>query len=264
MSHPPVHDKWDAAFYAQNRSMQVRHAQETLARCSFQAGDRVLDVGCGDGAITRAIAQHTPDAQVVGVDNSPDMIRLARQTTPPELSRVRFDVMSADAIELDGGFDWIVSFSCLHWVRDQRAVWAGFKRLLKPGGRAAVSFQTDHEGLWPVTYELADSARWRPFFRDFSDPYNHWSCDQMRAFIEDAGFFIPRMDDILGIERFDTRNGLQDFLASWMPRYQHLPSPERDAFMDEVVDRYLEAADPLIRAAAAIRIRRLILEAQSR
>ena len=257
----PSHEKWHPVEYQRNSAMQERHASEALSRRLAGPDDRILDVGCGDGRITARLARSAPAGRVLGIDHSAQMIAFACRNKPTDLPNLEFEVMSADALELQERFTHVVSFSCLHWVRDQRAVWEGFRRQLEPGGVALVGFQTDHEHLWPAVATLTAESPWSRFFADFEDPFNHWTLLELRSFAESSGFYVPRADDILAVEAFGDRATLRAFLASWMPQVAHLPEDLQLPFLDQLLDRYLASVQEPIRAVAGIRIRRLILEA---
>ena len=258
----PYHEKWQPADYQLNSAMQERQADEALSRRKLASDDRILDVGCGDGRVTAKIARNVPAGRVLGIDRSAEMIAFARSNRPGGLPNLEFEVMSADDLDLEERFTHVVSFSCLHWVRNQRAVWEGFWKLLEPGGVALVGFQTDHEHLWQEVATLIVEPKLRGLFEDFEDPFNHWTLSELRSFVEESGFFIQRADDILGVEAFGDRATLHAFLSSWMPQVAHLPVDRRVHFLNELLDRYLTRVEGAIREVAGLRIRRLILEAE--
>ena len=98
-----------------------------LALLAPKPGERILDLGCGDGALTARIA--AAGADVVGVDCCPDMVAAARARG--------LDVVLADAeaLAFDRAFDAVFCHAALHWMRDHEAVTAGVARALRPGGR---------------------------------------------------------------------------------------------------------------------------------
>src|SRR5689334_15610337 len=92
---------WDGAGYERISGLQRGLAREALAQLQFRGDERVLDVGCGDGYITRVIASRLPDGSVVGVDASPRMIQVARSRPDPPGAVARFLV--ADVLDLPSG-----------------------------------------------------------------------------------------------------------------------------------------------------------------
>src|SRR5690348_1825323 len=103
----PVSYAWDAAVYRANSSMQRALADDFLPRIGLHGDERVLDVGCGDGAVTARVAAAVPDGAVVGVDRAPEMVALARREHP------ELDVRVADvaALPFREAFDVVVSFT---------------------------------------------------------------------------------------------------------------------------------------------------------
>jgi SAM-dependent methyltransferase len=120
---------WDAADYARVGGFVAELGQAALDLLGPQRGERILDVGCGDGTLTKKIAER--GATVTGIDDSLDMIRAARANG--------VDALAVDAADMhfDAEFDAAFSNAALHWMRDSAAVAGGIFRALKPGGRFA-------------------------------------------------------------------------------------------------------------------------------
>ena len=118
---------WDPQAYATNAGFVPALGQPVAALLAARAGERILDVGCGDGVLTAEIA--ATGASVVGVDASPEMIAAARGRG------LDARVMSGEALDFAGEFDAAFSNAALHWIRDAGAVARGVMRALKPGAR---------------------------------------------------------------------------------------------------------------------------------
>ena len=121
--------KWDAADYARVGSFVAELGQAALDLLDPQRGERILDVGCGDGLLTKKIAER--GATVTGIDSSLDMIRAAHANGVDAL------VVDAADMNFDSEFDAAFSNAALHWMRDKEAVAGGIFRALKRGGRFA-------------------------------------------------------------------------------------------------------------------------------
>lgn len=95
-------------------------------------GERILDLGCGDGVLTERIA--ATGAVVTGIDSSPELIAVARAKG--------LDVIEGDgqALRFDSGFDAVFSNAALHWMPRAGDVLRGVHQALKPGGRFVGEF----------------------------------------------------------------------------------------------------------------------------
>ena len=97
-----------------------------------QAGERILDLGCGDGALTERLI--AAGADVVGTDFSADMVAGA------QARGVDARVVDGHELAFDAEFDAVFSNAALHWMTRPDAVIAGVARALKPGGRFVAEF----------------------------------------------------------------------------------------------------------------------------
>lgn len=119
---------WDPATYGQNGAFVHQLAGGVLEWLAAQPGERILDLGCGDGQLTARLM--TAGAQVEGVDASPAMVAAARSRG------VTAREGNAEALPYpDRAFDAVFSNAALHWVRNQDAMLTEVHRVLKPGGR---------------------------------------------------------------------------------------------------------------------------------
>ena len=126
--------KWDAGLYDNKHSFVWKLAAAVLELLDAKPGERILDLGCGTGHLTAKIAE--TGAHVVGIDRSPEMIRQAKEKYP----LLRFEVMDAREIQLDGNFDAVFSNAALHWIKEPERVIAGIRKSLRPGGRFVAEF----------------------------------------------------------------------------------------------------------------------------
>jgi SAM-dependent methyltransferase len=123
---------WSPSDYARHAGFVPALGAPLLDRLEPLSGRRVLDLGCGDGALTRDMAAR--GAHVVAVDASPAMVAAARDRG--------VDARLGDACQLtfEPEFDVVFSNAVLHWVRDADAALAGIARALVPGGRFVAEF----------------------------------------------------------------------------------------------------------------------------
>jgi len=122
-----VNNTWTSEGYRQNAGFVSALGAAVLNLLDPKPAERILDLGCGEGALTAQIVAR--GAAVVGVDSSPDMIAAARARG------LDARLMNAEALTFVDEFDAVFSNAALHWMRDQDRVLAGVARSLRRGGR---------------------------------------------------------------------------------------------------------------------------------
>jgi trans-aconitate methyltransferase len=125
---------WNAGLYDAKHAFVWEKAQGLLELLAAQPGERILDLGCGTGALSAEIA--SSGADVVGLDRSVDMIEEARRKFP----RLRFEVADACSLPFVAEFDAVFSNAVLHWIPQAGAVARGIARALRPNGRLVAEF----------------------------------------------------------------------------------------------------------------------------
>ncbi|MBV7257767.1 methyltransferase domain-containing protein [Pacificimonas sp. WHA3] len=118
---------WDAGAYAENAGFVPALGNAALELLAPRAGERILDLGCGDGVLTEKIV--AAGADVRGVDFDEGMVAAARARG------ITADVADGQALAFDAEYDAVFSNAALHWMPDHDAVFSGVAKALKPGGR---------------------------------------------------------------------------------------------------------------------------------
>jgi trans-aconitate 2-methyltransferase len=237
---------WDAADYARNSRMQEEYARKQLAQLNLAGSEAVLDIGCGDGRITAAIAQLVPRGRVLGIDSSAEMIALAQKTHPLRHSNLSFAVLDARALAFDSEFDLVFSTSALHWVKDHVAVLRGIQQALKPGGRIYLTFgaRGTLSGLAPIVDAVMKEPRWRARFENFQVPFGFYGPEEYREWLDQLGLVTERLDLIERDVMHPGREAFEGWLRTTAMPFTHRVEPQRrQQFLSEIVDRYL-AANP--------------------
>src|ERR1700732_2972517 len=118
---------WDPQTYARHARFVTDLAGPVIELLAPRAGERILDLGCGDGVLTAKLAAIGCD--MVGVDGSAPQVEAARALG------LDARVMDGERLEFASEFNAVFSNAALHWMRRPDAVIAGVRRALKPGGR---------------------------------------------------------------------------------------------------------------------------------
>jgi ubiquinone/menaquinone biosynthesis C-methylase UbiE len=133
----------------------------TIGMLDVRCADRVLDLGCGSGMAVQALSQIAADGFVAGVDYSPTMVRQARRRNAAAVNAGRAAILHADVAALPWAGDTFDRLSAIEtfyfWPRPVMCLQEA-RRVLKPGGQAAVSMEMSKEGR-PSDHSAADTAR---------------------------------------------------------------------------------------------------------
>ena len=125
---------WSPSQYLKFGDHRLRPAVDLLARVPDASPIRIVDLGCGTGSVTALIRRRWPEAQVIGVDDSPEMLEQARQGDPG----VDWRQASIENWVPDSPPDLIVSNSALHWLDRHDQVFPRLAQMLAAGGVLAV------------------------------------------------------------------------------------------------------------------------------
>nr|WP_197052453.1 methyltransferase domain-containing protein [Halobellus rufus] len=122
-------EEWDSDAYDGSHAFVYEYGESVVDLLDPTPGERILDLGCGTGHLTERIAD--AGAEVVGIDQSDEMIETARETYP-DLEFRRADARDFDVEE---PVDAVFSNAALHWIDEQDAVTEAVADALAPGGR---------------------------------------------------------------------------------------------------------------------------------
>lgn len=164
-------------------------ASGLVQAAALRPGERVLDVACGTGAVTRLAAQAVgPSGTIAGLDPNPGMLAVARETAPPGTS-IDWYESPAERIPLpDEAFDAVLCGMGLQFFSDKRAGLREIRRVLVEGGRFVANvpgptpppFEILAEGLG--RYVSPEAAAFVHVVFSLHDP------DELRSLAADAGF----------------------------------------------------------------------------
>jgi SAM-dependent methyltransferase len=221
--------KWNAADYARVGGFVAELGGAALDLLDPQAGERILDVGCGEGTLTRRIMEC--GAEVLGIDDSPEMVRFARE------KGVDAVLMDAADMPFVAEFDAAFSNAVLHWVLEKEQAARAIFRSLKLGGRFAG--EMGGEGNLATMREALDTEL---VIRGYAPPVeaSNWYAppDEFAAVYEAAGF---REIDARLIER---PTPIEHGCAAWVTTFRRgwldragVPEHERCEIAAAVADR---------------------------
>ncbi len=152
-------NRWDPAQYRKFGGERARPFFELVGQIGAENPRSVVDLGCGPGELTASLSQRWPDADVLGLDDSPEMIREAEQVGT---ERLRFELMDAHDWVPDEPVDVIVANALLQWLPDHEELMLRWAGQLAEGGWIAAQLPANHnQASYRLLRELLDSDRWR-------------------------------------------------------------------------------------------------------
>jgi SAM-dependent methyltransferase len=215
---------WDPESYARNARFVSDLGAPVLELLAPGAGERILDLGCGDGVLTAKLA--AMGCCVIGVDAS------AAQVQATQKLGVEAYVVNGEQLDFNGEFDAVFSNAALHWMRDPDAVIAGVWRALRPGGRF-VAEMGGHGCVETIKRALIQALDRRGIHGQAADPWYFPTVEDYSARLTSGGFtmnyiaLIPRPTRLPGDVTAWLEIFAQNFTATLAPG-------ERPAYLAEV------------------------------
>jgi len=217
---------WDPESYARNARFVSDLGVGVVDLLDPKPGEHVLDLGCGDGALTEMLVER--GCNVIGMDSS------GAQVTAARARGLDARVGDARVLQYEEAFDAVFTNATLHWIDDIDSVLAGVRRALRPGGR----FVGEFGGKGNVKHVI--SALYSALARRGVDgaalnPWRFLSESEFRHALEDQGFDV---DQIVLFPRPTTLPGsVEDWIELFCKTFlAKLNESDRRSFMREVAD----------------------------
>lgn len=196
--------RWDPEAYERNARFVSDLGEPVLDLLAPGPGERVLDLGCGDGALTQKLVE--AGCTVVAVDSSAEQIAAAR------LRGLDASVERAENLPFEQEFEAVFSNAVLHWVKDHDAMLSGVARALVPGGR----FVAELGGagcVQSIRSALYESLARRDVDASLFDPWFFPSVAEYEGMLVQKGFSIE------SIELFPRPTPLPGDVSGWLETF---------------------------------------------
>jgi len=228
--------KWNPSLYDNKHDFVFKYGEDLVDILNPQTGERILDIGCGTGHLTNVIA--ASGAEVVGIDNSYEMIIKAKQEYPG----IDFRVMSATEFHFDESFDAIFSNAALHWILEKEkaidCMYSNLKRLgklvIEMGGKGNV------EG---IVVALTNSLQKRGLIESAEKQVWYFpSLSEYTGLLERRGFRVTYAAHFnRETELKDNNNGIKDWIKMFGSSY--LQGIDESA-VNEILEEVQQALRP--------------------
>ena len=232
---------FDGKKYAQVSTHQKEWGARLIAELDIRGAEQILDLGCGDGALTKQLATLVPEGRVIGVDASQGMIDVANARTVGNLS---FILMDINEWTLADHFDLIFSNATLHWIVDHRRLLANVYAHLRQSGVARFNFagEGNCSNFFRVVKEVMTQDQYPTYFEGFGWPWFMPSVEEYESILADSPF---RHVSVWG-ENADRSFPSAEALVGWIdqpslvPFLKQIGGSDKSGFRDAVVERMLQ------------------------
>lgn len=196
---------WSSDQYLKFKNQRTQPTIDLVARIKGQNPSTIADIGCGPGNSTAVLKRYFPNADIVGIDNSPDMINKAQKEHPD----IKF--LLCDALDLQAGYDILFSNACLQWIPDHKTLIPTLMRKLNKNGVLAVQMpMNEQEPLYKIIDDVAAQPKW--------------------GF---AGVELPPNKTLTPLEYFDILSACSSAFDMWEIKYYH-PLADHKALVEWV------------------------------
>ena len=183
--------EFDAEKYKKASTHQKEWGRKLISEFSFNGNERILDLGCGDGALTCRLARLVPEGLVVGIDASQSMIDTARETY--KLDNLRFDLLNINVIDFEDEFDFVFSNATLHWIKNHKNLLANVLRSLKVDGIVRFNFagKGNCSTFFKVVRQSMAEKKFAGYFKGFEWPWYMPGVNEYKRIIQQFDFQSP-------------------------------------------------------------------------
>ena len=232
---------WNAAQYLKFQQQRTQPAIDLAARIPLEAPKKIVDIGCGPGNSTAVLQRRFPQAEILGVDSSPDMIAAAKQAHPD--LQFRQCCVPEELSALGNDYDVVFSNACIQWIPAHRTLLPQMMALLRTGGVLAVQIPVNHkEPIHQIIQQLATGETWKfhfpnpRIFYQLTMPEYYDLLGEVSAHFEIwETIYMHAMPSHHAIMEWYRGTGLRPYLAALSPELQ--AKFEQDV-LDGVVQAY--------------------------
>ena len=244
-----VSTEWDATSYHAVAAPQTSWGHAVLARLALDGAERVIDAGCGSGRLTAALLDRLPQGRVLALDQSRNMLEVARTNLRPVYGRrVGFVQAALPLVPVSGWADVVFSTATFHWIRDHSALFANLRVALRPAGR--LHAQCGGGPNLAQAHALADAVmalpRFAPYFAGWPGVWEFASAETTAVRLREAGFVDIVTEVIAAPTTLATEADYRAFVTTviYHPHLGRLPETLRPGFLDEVTARAAVQSPP--------------------
>lgn len=232
---------FDGEKYKRASAQQKTWGKGLISELELAGHERILDLGCGDGALTVKLAELVPDGLVLGIDASESMIATAKKYHNG--ANVRFERLDINIMDFEPDFDVVFSNATLHWIKDHKRLLRKVFECLKDRGTARFQFAGDGNcpNFIQIVSEVMAESSYVDSFCDFEWPWYMPTCREYQTLLDEVPFMEKKVWSTEGDKYFETSEAMTGWIDQpcLVPFLGCLAERDRRAFRNAVVERMI-------------------------
>lgn len=233
--------EFDGEKYQKASNHQKEWGRKLISTMYLKGSEDLLDLGCGDGALTKQIAQLLKTGSVLGIDASAGMIKTAKKH---ETDRCKFVQMDINELQFNNKFDIIYSNAALHWIQNHKKLLQNCLAALKPHGCIVWNFAGNGtcSHFFSVVRKTMGQETYQMYFQDFKWPWFMPSIMEYKMLAEPIGFSQIEVSEENADRFFSDTEEMIRWLdqPSLVPFLQCVPAVKKEAFRNEVIEAMIK------------------------
>jgi trans-aconitate 2-methyltransferase len=230
-----------AEFYHDHSLQQWSVAYDALKEIPFKGHETILELGCRSGRISANLADRIPDGEVIATEmGNPGAIQFAKQNyTPslyPNLSFLEQNFLDTDYNEY---FDFVVSFSSLHWCSDQKAILEKVYKALKADGQILFTIPgRPLSEMNVIMMEIIQHSKWKIYFTDYTHPRKKMTSQEYESLLNEIGFKTVNVKEKRSKYFFENKRALINWFRAFSPILDFIPENNKEEFLIDFANTY--------------------------
>jgi trans-aconitate 2-methyltransferase len=224
---------WDVAQYEKFKKERSQPFFDLLSLIQQKSPQRILDLGCGSGELTKVAHERLSAQETIGVDSSDTMLEKSKSFESESLHFMQGDIALLNlehpfGINLKGSFDLILSNAALQWLPAQEQIFSFLKKLLSPKGEIAIQIPSNHEQpSHRIAFAMAEQSPFKEHLNGFRPPQSVLPPEDYALLLHRLGFEQQCVRQQVYPHLFLSREDVVEWIkGTWLSAYQARLSPE--------------------------------------
>jgi trans-aconitate methyltransferase len=236
--------EFDGNKYKKASTHQKEWGNKIISEFKLNGNEKILDLGCGDGVLTKQLSDLVPHGFVLGIDSSQGMINTAKEL---ESSNLLFRQLNINDIDFSDEFDIIFSNATLHWILNHKNLLANSYKALKRNGVVRFNFAGDGNcsTFYAVIKEVIRLKEFMDYFIDFQWPWYMPIINEYKVLVDSCAFNDIKIWEENADRYFPTKDEMIKWIdqPSIVPFIKLVDGKQKGKFRDIVINEMIKRSE---------------------